>query len=106
MLQANDSCWMSVVGTGAKSTIPPGAPTAPASRAKSSKTVSQFPIEIVDATLDLTRAAAELRANHKLPYSDCFAAALAAHRKASLATSDQDFAIVEKKIDILWTIHS
>jgi len=51
----------------------------------------------------LTRGAAELRAEHKLPYTDCFAAALAAHRKASLATSDKDFAHVEKKFDILWT---
>lgn len=65
--------------------------------------LSQLPIEIVDANLDLTRAAAELRANHKLPYTDAFAAALATHHKASLATSDQDFATVEKKIDILWT---
>src|SRR5580692_9095688 len=65
--------------------------------------ISQLPIELVDATLDLTRAAAELRANHKLPYTDCFAAALAAHRKAALATRDQDFATVEKKIEILWT---
>ncbi|MGB8472521.1 MAG: type II toxin-antitoxin system VapC family toxin [Candidatus Acidiferrum sp.] len=65
--------------------------------------ISQLPIEIVDAGVDLTRTAAELRANHKLPYTDCFAAALAAHRKASLATSDQDFVTVEKKIDILWT---
>jgi len=46
---------------------------------------------------------AELRSHHKLPYTDCFAAALAALRKASLATSDQDFAALEKKIDILWT---
>ena len=66
--------------------------------------LSQLPIEIVEADLDLTRIAAELRAEHKLPYTDCFAAALAAHRKASLATSDHDFAAVEKKIDILWTI--
>lgn len=65
--------------------------------------ISQLPIEIADADLDLTRIAAELRADHKLPYTDCFAAALAAHRKASLATSDHDFATVEKKIDILWT---
>jgi hypothetical protein len=28
---------------------------------------------------------------------------LATHRKASLATSDHDFAAVEKKIDIIWT---
>src|SRR5580698_10796450 len=47
--------------------------------------ISQLPIELVDATLDLTRAAAELRAERKLPYTDCFAAALAVQRKASLA---------------------
>ena len=65
--------------------------------------ISQLPIEVVDANLDLTRAAAELRAGHKLPYTDCFAAALASHRKASLATSDKDFSSVKKHLDILWT---
>jgi predicted nucleic acid-binding protein len=65
--------------------------------------ISQLPLEIVDADIDLTRHAAELRAEHKLPYADCFAAALASDRKASLATSDKDFADVEKKLDILWT---
>ena len=66
--------------------------------------IAQLPLEIVDADLELTRGAAEFRAEHKLPYTDCFAAALAAHRKASLATSDKDFAHVEKKLDILWTV--
>lgn len=75
----------------------------PAVARKILEDISKLPIEIVDADLDLTRAAAELRADHRLPYTDCFAAALAAHRKASLATADQDFATVEKKIDILWT---
>ncbi len=65
--------------------------------------ISQLPLEIVDADLELTRTAAELRAEHKLPYTDCFPAALALQRKASLATSDKDFAHVEKKLDILWT---
>jgi predicted nucleic acid-binding protein len=65
--------------------------------------IAQLPLEVADADLDLTRTAAELRAEHKLPYTDCFAAALALQRKASLATSDKDFAHVEKKIDILWT---
>jgi predicted nucleic acid-binding protein len=59
--------------------------------------IAQLPIDIVPADLDLTRAAAELRANHKLPYADAFAASLASHRRASLATSDKDFASVEKK---------
>ncbi len=66
--------------------------------------IAQLPLEIVDADLELTRGAAEFRAEHKLPYTDCFAAALAAHRKASLATSDKDFAHVEKKLEILWTV--
>jgi predicted nucleic acid-binding protein len=66
--------------------------------------IAQLPLEIVDADLELTRSAAELRAEHKLPYTDCFAAALAVNRKASLATSDKDFAHVEKRLEILWTL--
>ena len=65
--------------------------------------IAQLPLEIVDADLELTRSAAELRAEHKLPYCDCFAASLAVNRNASLATSDKDFAHVEKKLEILWT---
>lgn len=66
--------------------------------------IAQLPLEIVDADLDLTHTAAGLRAEHKLPYTDCFAAALAFQRKASLATSDKDFSHVEKKLEILWTM--
>jgi len=66
--------------------------------------IAQLPLEIVDADLELTRSAAELRAEHKLPHCDCFAASLAVNRKASLATSDKDFALVEKKFEILWTL--
>jgi predicted nucleic acid-binding protein len=66
--------------------------------------IAQLPLEIVTADLELTRTAAELRAEHKLPYIDCFAAALAADRKASLATSDKDFTHVEKRLEIVWTL--
>ena len=65
--------------------------------------IAQLPLEIVDVNLELTHAAAEFHAEYKLPYTDCFAAALAAARKASLATSDKDFAHVDKKLDLLWT---
>ena len=64
--------------------------------------IAQLPIELVDADLALTHTAAEIRANYKLHYTDCFAAALAVQRKATLLTSDSDFSCVEKKIDILW----
>jgi predicted nucleic acid-binding protein len=65
--------------------------------------IAQLPIHLVPADIELARHAAELKANFNLPYVDGFAAALAFARKAPLATSDKDFAHVEKKLDILWT---
>jgi ribonuclease VapC len=66
--------------------------------------MAQLPIHLVPADVELARHAAEFKANFNLPYVDGFAAALAAQRKASLATSDKDFAHVQKKLDILWTM--
>jgi predicted nucleic acid-binding protein len=65
--------------------------------------IAQLPIELVDAGYALTKLAAELHADHKLPYADCFAAALATDRKAALATSDADFAKLERRLTLLWT---
>ena len=66
--------------------------------------IAQLPIELVDADYDLTRRAAEFKSTHKLPYADCFAAALAKQRKAELATADRDFTQVEKDVGIFWTV--
>ena len=66
--------------------------------------MAQLPIHLVPADAELARRAAEFKANFNLPYVDGFAAALAAQRKAALATSDRDFASVEKKLDLLWTV--
>jgi predicted nucleic acid-binding protein len=74
----------------------------PAVARKVLEDIAQLPLEIVDADSDLTCIAAELRAEHKLPYADCFAAALALSRKAALATTDKDFALVQKQVTILW----
>jgi len=38
----------------------------------------------------------------KLPYVDCFAAALALLRKAPLITSDSDFTNIAKQLPIVW----
>ena len=65
--------------------------------------IAQLPVTIVEADVELTKLAAELRAQGKLPYADCFAAALALHRKATVATADRDFAFVENEIKVLWT---
>jgi predicted nucleic acid-binding protein len=64
--------------------------------------IDQLPIEVVEAGADLTKLAASLKARHTLPYADCFAAALARARKATLVTSDKDFERVASSLKILW----
>ena len=56
--------------------------------------IAQLPIGIVSVDMELgnpTRRDAPLKAEHDLPYADCFAAPLAQARKATLVTSDKDF---------------
>jgi predicted nucleic acid-binding protein len=64
--------------------------------------IAQLPITIVDVDKDLTRLAARLKAEHNLPYADCFVAALALDRNATLVTADKDFERVAKLIRLLW----
>lgn len=64
--------------------------------------MAQLPIEVVDADREITLHAASIRAQHKLPYVDSFAAALAQQRKATLVTTDKDFAQVHKQVNLLW----
>ena len=64
--------------------------------------IAQLPIDLIPATYVLTRMAAEIHATYKLPYADCFAAALATDRDAPVATSDKDFARVEGHVQVLW----
>lgn len=68
------------------------------------RNLARLPIKIVDADPQITKIAAEFRANYKLPYADCFAAALTRHQKATLATADNDFRLVAKQVSIFWTL--
>lgn len=63
--------------------------------------IAGLPIAIVPADQDQTLLAAELKAEHKLPYADCFAASLAMQRRATLVTADSDFARLKKKFPLL-----
>jgi predicted nucleic acid-binding protein len=63
---------------------------------------AQLPVELMDVDAELARRAASLKAQHNLPYADCFAAALAQARKATLVTTDRDFERVAKVLKILW----
>ncbi len=66
--------------------------------------ISQLSIEIVDVDLELTKLAAAIRAQHKLPYADYLAASLALRRKGELVTADKKFVQVEKLVKILWMV--
>jgi predicted nucleic acid-binding protein len=63
---------------------------------------AQLPIELTDVDAQLARLAASLKAQHNLPYADCFAAALAQTRKAALITTDRDLECVGNVLKILW----
>lgn len=64
--------------------------------------VATFPIEVVPADLSIARQAAVYKAAHKMSYADCFAAALAKLRKATLVTGDKEFKTLEEEIRISW----
>ncbi len=64
--------------------------------------IAQLPVVVVEADTELTKQAASLKAQHNLPYADCFAAALAHARKAALITSDKDFERVAGSLKIFW----
>jgi predicted nucleic acid-binding protein len=63
--------------------------------------MTRLPIEIVDANLEITKLAASIKEENRLPYADCFAAALSMLRNASLATADADFDKVSDRIVLL-----
>ncbi len=64
--------------------------------------IAQLPIAVIDVDAELTRLAARLKAQHNLPYADCFASALAHSLKAPLVTSDQDFRRAPPANKVLW----
>ncbi len=55
------------------------------------KALQQFPIHIVDADMEFTFSAANLKARYSLSFADAFAAALSIKRKATLITGDKEF---------------
>jgi predicted nucleic acid-binding protein len=65
--------------------------------------IAQLPIQVIDVDMELAKLAASLKAEHNLPYADCFAAALAQNRRAALVTGDKDLAGVGDGLKILWT---
>lgn len=59
-------------------------------------------ISVAAATWERAKAAGELKARGGISYADCFAAALAAEKKARLVTGDPEFNRVADRVKILW----
>jgi len=66
------------------------------------KIIETFPIEFVPAELIVTKQAAWYKVAKKLPYADCFVAALAKIHKGEIVTGDKEFKAVENEIKISW----
>ncbi len=64
--------------------------------------IETFPIEVVPVDSLIAKQAAQYKSQKKLPYVDCFAAALAKLKKGELVTGDREFKAVENEIKIIW----
>jgi len=64
--------------------------------------IATLPIHIVDVDLELGKQAAIFKATKKMSYADCFAAALAKHRRVELVTGDKEFKQVEGEVKVMW----
>jgi predicted nucleic acid-binding protein len=69
---------------------------------KVQRLIETFPIDFIPADLPLTRQAALYKTTKKLPYMDCFVAALAKLNKGEVITSDKDFKALENEVRISW----
>ena len=58
-------------------------------------------IDSVVVSQDTAMEAATLKFNYKLGYADCFAAALAIRKRATLVTADPDFSKLGKLVKVL-----
>lgn len=66
------------------------------------KTLRDLRIQFEDADWEITQEAARFKSQHKMPYADAFAAALAKIKKADLVTGDNEFKPLDGEIKISW----
>jgi ribonuclease VapC len=66
--------------------------------------IDELPVSIIDVDRTLTLAAAHLKTDCPIAYADCFAAALAQDKGATLVTGDPEFRKIkpECEIKIAW----
>ena len=79
----------------ARRSSPPNADTA-------IRELRQLGIHFVDAHWELAQEAGRFKAKNRMSFADCFAAALAKNRRASLVTGAREFKHVESEVTISW----
>src|SRR5207247_2208029 len=65
-------------------------------------TLSRLNLTLVLVDTAQALKAGEIKAQHKIPYVDCVAAALAEISGATLVTSDRHFEKLGRRVQILW----
>ena len=62
----------------------------------------EFGVHFIEADWTLAKEAGRFKAKNRMSFADCFAAALAKNRKASLVTGDREFKQVQSEVTINW----
>ncbi|HEY8225573.1 MAG TPA: type II toxin-antitoxin system VapC family toxin [Pyrinomonadaceae bacterium] len=76
--------------------------SSPADADRAIQELRQLGIHFVEVDWMLAHEAGGFKAKNRMSFADCFAAALAKHRKACLVTGDPEFKQIEQEITITW----
>ena len=66
------------------------------------QSLRQLGLQFVDANWELSQEAGRFKVKNRMSFADCFAAALAKQKKATLLTGDTEFKQVEREVTISW----
>ena len=66
------------------------------------QSLRQLGIDFVEAHWELAHEAGRFKAKNQMSFADCFAAALAKYKTATLVTGDKEFKQIEREITISW----
>lgn len=66
------------------------------------RSLRQMGISFVEAHWELAQEAGRFKVKNRMSFADCFAAALARQKTATLLTGDPEFKQVEREITIQW----
>ena len=64
--------------------------------------ISRLPIDLVDVTKERVLAAARVKAQHPVSYTDAFVVATAIEFTATIVTGDPEFKETESRVAVLW----